>query len=55
LINFDVRNEKEVQQAVSEAVAAFGRIDVAVNNTGYAQQNNSRADQGTRRGRGGSG
>jgi NADP-dependent 3-hydroxy acid dehydrogenase YdfG len=34
-IKLDVRNEKEAQQAVSEAVAAFGRIDVVVNSAGY--------------------
>lgn len=34
-IKLDVRNEKEAQQAVSKAVAAFGRIDVVVNSAGY--------------------
>jgi NAD(P)-dependent dehydrogenase (short-subunit alcohol dehydrogenase family) len=34
-IKLDVRNEKEAQQAVSEAVAAFGRIDVVVNSVRY--------------------
>ena len=31
----DVRREDQAQQAVSEAVAAFGRINVVVNNAGY--------------------
>lgn len=30
-----MRNDKEAQQAVNEAVAAFGRIDVVVNSAGY--------------------
>jgi NADP-dependent 3-hydroxy acid dehydrogenase YdfG len=34
-VKLDVRSEKEAQQAVSEAVAAFGRIDVVVNSAGY--------------------
>jgi NADP-dependent 3-hydroxy acid dehydrogenase YdfG len=34
-IQLDVRNEQEAHQAVSEAVAAFGRIDVVVNSAGY--------------------
>jgi NADP-dependent 3-hydroxy acid dehydrogenase YdfG len=34
-IKLDVRSEKEAQQAVSKAVAAFGRIDVVVNSAGY--------------------
>jgi NADP-dependent 3-hydroxy acid dehydrogenase YdfG len=34
-IKLDVRNEKEVQQVVSKAVATFGRIDVVVNSAGY--------------------
>lgn len=35
LAELDVRREDEAQQATSEAVAAFGRIDVVVNNAGY--------------------
>jgi NADP-dependent 3-hydroxy acid dehydrogenase YdfG len=34
-IKLDVRSEEEAQQAVNEAVAAFGRIDVVVNSAGY--------------------
>jgi NADP-dependent 3-hydroxy acid dehydrogenase YdfG len=34
-IQLDVRNKHEAHQAVSEAVAAFGRIDVVVNSAGY--------------------
>jgi NAD(P)-dependent dehydrogenase (short-subunit alcohol dehydrogenase family) len=34
-IKLDVRNEHEARQAVSEAVGAFGRIDVVVNGAGY--------------------
>jgi NAD(P)-dependent dehydrogenase (short-subunit alcohol dehydrogenase family) len=34
-IQLDVRNEHEARRAVSEAVAAFGRIDVVVNSAGY--------------------
>jgi NAD(P)-dependent dehydrogenase (short-subunit alcohol dehydrogenase family) len=35
LAELDVRREDEAQQATSEAVAAFGRIDVVVNSAGY--------------------
>ena len=35
LAQLDVRREDEAQQAVSEAVAAFGGIDVVVNSAGY--------------------
>jgi NADP-dependent 3-hydroxy acid dehydrogenase YdfG len=35
LLKLDVRSEDEAQQAASEAVAAFGRIDVVVNSAGY--------------------
>jgi NADP-dependent 3-hydroxy acid dehydrogenase YdfG len=34
-VQLDVRNDHEAHQAVSEAVAAFGRIDVVVNSAGY--------------------
>jgi NADP-dependent 3-hydroxy acid dehydrogenase YdfG len=35
LLKLDVRRGDEAQQAVSKAVAAFGRIDVVVNSAGY--------------------
>lgn len=34
-IRLDVTNLQEVRDAVNEAIAAFGRIDVLVNNAGY--------------------
>lgn len=34
-VRLDVRDEHEAHQAVSQAVAAFGRIDVVVNSAGY--------------------
>lgn len=35
-VKLDVTNETDVKNAVSEAVKEFGRIDVVVNNAGYA-------------------
>ncbi len=35
LLELDVTSESQAQQAVSEAVKRFGRIDVLVNNAGY--------------------
>ncbi|ANQ23843.1 short-chain dehydrogenase/reductase [Vibrio natriegens] len=35
LLELDVTSESKAQQAVSEAVKRFGRIDVLVNNAGY--------------------
>jgi len=36
-VEMDVRNETDVGKMVAEAVAAFGRIDVLVNNAGISQ------------------
>jgi NAD(P)-dependent dehydrogenase (short-subunit alcohol dehydrogenase family) len=35
ILKLDITNEEQVQQAVADAVARFGRIDVLVNNAGY--------------------
>src|SRR6202789_1359754 len=37
-VNADVTNEDEVRNLVDEAVAKFGRLDVAVNNAGFEGQ-----------------
>jgi NAD(P)-dependent dehydrogenase (short-subunit alcohol dehydrogenase family) len=36
LLELDVRSEEGVKDAVSAAIAAFGRLDVVVSNAGYA-------------------
>jgi len=36
LVTLDVTDKAQVEQAVKEAIATFGRIDVVVNNAGYA-------------------
>ena len=36
VIDLDVRSEEKVREAVSVAVATFGRLDVVVSNAGYA-------------------
>ncbi|ACU60176.1 SDR family NAD(P)-dependent oxidoreductase [Chitinophaga pinensis] len=35
VVNMDVVNEQEVQQAVGTAITRFGRLDVVVNNAGF--------------------
>src|SRR5260370_8247436 len=39
-VQLDVANEAQAKAAVEEAVKQFGRIDVAVNNAGYAVMGN---------------
>ncbi|WP_226390403.1 SDR family NAD(P)-dependent oxidoreductase [Penaeicola halotolerans] len=34
-IKLDITNEKDVQSAISNGIAKFGRIDIVVNNAGY--------------------
>jgi NAD(P)-dependent dehydrogenase (short-subunit alcohol dehydrogenase family) len=35
-VALDVTNPEQVRSAVAEAITAFGRLDVVVNNAGYA-------------------